>query len=217
MREVILLYSPSSLHAYIDLPLGTSDTIKLFIFGENSSVTITGTVEISGADEPSAPVEDDDISCSEKFKDAELKSTYTMTIKEDAKDSLGWYLYPQFGTWSYVVDDGTGETQVKSVAGADAWWTGTAANKTSSYVVGDGKTLTFYTWMGAAGTMILEGSSSAGAATINPYDTDNGWGDSVSAWKENETREKISPDDAQSIKIEISRSGNTQIAKFYTL
>ena len=176
-------------------------------------------ISVSGdGDEPSdTPEEDDEISCSEKFKDAELKSTYTMTIAEDAKDSLGWYLYPQFGTWSYVVDDGTGETQVKSVAGVDDWWKGTAANKTSSYVVGDGKTLTFYTWISAAGTMILEGSSSAGAATINPYDTDNGGGDSVSAWKENETRKAISPDGAQSIKIEISRSGNTQIAKFYTL
>ncbi|MCH5291747.1 MAG: hypothetical protein J1D88_08355 [Treponema sp.] len=177
-----------------------------------------GDGEEEGDEEEKKEDEDEpNIPCSEKFKDAKLQATYTMTIAAAAVDNLGWYLYPQYGKWSYVVDDGNGETEVKSVVGANDWWKGTDANKTAHYVIKDGDTLTFYTWINEPGTMILEGSSTAGAATINPYDTDNGWGDSVGSWGKDDSRTEISPDDAQSIKIVITRDGDTQVAKFYTL
>jgi len=155
----------------------------------------------------------------EKYSEATLKATYTMTVTDTAKDDLAWYLYPQWGTWSYVVDNGDGEeSDIASVSGASAWWAGQAGHITDKYSVSDGDTLTFYFWTSdTTCTMIIEGySTSASAyADVNYHNTDAGWGDCVSAWGANDSRTAIEANAAQSIKVEISRSGTTQILKVY--
>lgn len=158
-------------------------------------------------------------SYADSYANATLMSTYTMTIADTAKDDLAWYLYPQWGTWSYVVDEGDGEeSDVASVTGFGDWWKGSDSNKGTKHIVEDGKTLTFYLWTSdATCTMILEGYSSSAAtyADINYHDTNPGWGDAVSAWGSSDSRTAIDPNAAQSVKIEITRSGNTQVAKIY--
>ncbi len=156
----------------------------------------------------------------EKYSDATLKATYTMTVTDTAKDDLAWYLYPQWGTWSYVVDKGDGEeSDLASVSGASTtWWAGQDGHITDKYSVSDGDTLTFYFWTSdTISTMIIEGYSTSAAAyaDVNYHDTDNGWGDCVSAWGSSDSRTAIEANTAQSIKVEISRSGTTQILKVY--
>jgi len=167
------------------------------------------------------------VSYADAYANASLQATYTMTVADTAADDLGWYLYPQLGTWTYVVDDGSGESDPASVSGAGSWWKGSSANKSSSYTIADGGTLTFYiSTSNTTCAMILEGYSStnaaanagaesAGYADINYHDTDDGWGTAVSAWGTSDSRTAISFDAAQSVKIVITRSGTTQTAKIY--
>ncbi len=170
------------------------------------------------------------INYKEKFSSATLQATYTMTVADDAKDDLAWYLYPQWGTWTYVVDEGDGnESDAASVSGVAEWWAGTDTNKSARYSVQNGKTLTFYVTTTDTGcTMILEAYSAAyaashsdienpGFADINYHDTDNGWGTAISAWGTSDSRTAISANAAQSVKITITRSGTSQILKIYKL
>ena len=158
-------------------------------------------------------------SYAEKYAAAELKSTYTMTLIDSAKDDLSWYLYPQFGAWTYVVDDGSGEKGAALVSGAEAWWQGTDANKTAKYTISDGGKLTLYASTSATnGTLIIEGFSAATNkyADVNPHgsaDTDS-WGEAVSSWTRNVTGITAG---GMSLKIEISRNGATQTVKIYKL
>ena len=158
-------------------------------------------------------------SYAEKYAVAELKSTYTMTLIDSAKDDLSWYLYPQFGAWNYVVDDGSGEKDSALVSGAEAWWQGTDLNKSAKYTISDGGKLTLYASTTATnGTLVIEGVSSAANkyATINPHgsaDTDS-WGEAVSSWTRNVAGVTAG---VLSLKIEITRNGATQVLKIYKL
>ena len=158
-------------------------------------------------------------SYAEKYAAAELKSTYTMTLIDSAKDDLSWYLYPQFGAWNYVVDDGSGEKDSALVSGAEAWWQGTDLNKSAKYTISDGGKLTLYASTTATkGTLVIEGVSSAANkyATINPHgsaDTDS-WGEAVSSWTRNVAGVTAG---VLSLKIEITRNGATQVLKIYKL
>ena len=157
----------------------------------------------------------------EQYANATLMSTYTMTIADDAKDDLAWYLYPQWGTWSYVVDEGDGEeSEVASVTGTNAWWAGDDTNKGTKHVVTDGKTVAFYLWTTDSGcTMILHGYSATmnKYAGINYHNADDCFSDDnavITSYTAG-TNTAIAPNAAQSVKIEISRSGATQVAKIY--
>ena len=157
------------------------------------------------------------MSYAESYAAATLQSTYTMTLTDAAKDDLAWYLYPQFGTWKYVVDEGSGESEAATLSAAEAWWKGSDENKSSKYTISDGGKLTIYTSTTATnGTMVIEGfSESANTyATLNIHgsaDTDS-WGDAVNSWTRSVTEITAG---ALSLKIEISRSGATQTVKVY--
>lgn len=154
----------------------------------------------------------------EQYATASLKSTYTMSLAAAAKDDLAWYLYPQYGDWTVVVDDGSGESEAVTVSGANVWWNGADENKSAKYTLSDGGSVTFYASTSATnGTMVVEGySSSANAyATLNIHgaaDTDS-WGDAVSSWQRNLSAITAG---SLSLKIEISRSGDTQTLKVYS-
>lgn len=174
-------------------------------FWGNRKGTVTGTPGVK-------------TSYADKYASATLKSTYTMSIKEAEKDDLAWYLYPQYGSWTYVIDDGSGETIPTSVSGADAWWTGNDENKTAKKIIADGGKLIFYASSAATnGTLVVEGKSASANtyATLNIHGSNNNdyWGDAVSSWTTNVTGITAG---ALSLKIEISRSGNIQTVKIYT-
>ena len=178
---------------------GTQKTLDKTYWGKKVSGTIQGYAE--------------------KYAAAELKSTYTMTLIDSAKDDLSWYLYPQFGAWNYVVDDGSGEKDSALVSGAEAWWQGTDLNKSAKYTIPDGGKLTLYASTTATnGTLVIEGVSSVANkyATINPHgsaDTDS-WGEAVSSWTRNVAGVTAG---VLSLKIEITRNGATQVLKIYKL
>ncbi|MBR1404128.1 MAG: family 43 glycosylhydrolase [Treponema sp.] len=153
----------------------------------------------------------------DKYASAALQSTYTMTITDAAKNDLGWYLYPQWGTWTYVVDDGSGETEPASVSGAGEWWTGSEENQTSKYTIADGGTLTFYvSTTDTVCTMTLKGYSASANTDvgINYHNDNDCWGEAKSSYIAG-TNTAIAANSAQSVKIEITRNGATQTAKIY--
>ena len=153
----------------------------------------------------------------DRYASATLQATYTLTISDSAKNDLAWYLYPQYGSWSYVVDDGSGETDSEFASGADSWWAGQDGHISTKHVIPDGGTLIFYTGTTASnGTLVIEGYSSVAEtyADIDPHTVDNGWGDAVSVWGTNDSRTKIGYE-AQNLKIVITRNGTTQIVKIY--
>ena len=158
-----------------------------------------------------------EVTYAESYAAATLQSTYTMTLTDAAKDDLAWYLYPQFGTWKYVVDEGSGESEPATLSAAEAWWKGSDENKSTKHTLSDGGKLTIYASTSATnGTMVIEGfSESANTyATLNIHgsaDTDS-WGDAVSSWTRSVTGITAG---ALSLKIEISRSGATQTVKVY--
>ena len=109
-----------------------------------------------------------------------------------------------------------------SVTGAnadDGWWKGTDTNKSTKYIVEDGKTLTIYTSTTNSNIgLVIEGMSSSSGkyATINPHDnaTTGAWGEAITSWGTSDSRTSL-PYTAMSLKITIERSGSQLVLKVY--
>ncbi|MCH5290844.1 MAG: family 43 glycosylhydrolase [Treponema sp.] len=185
-----------------------------------STIVYTGTVNDGAQSCTYWGKKDKHGSYEDLFKNAKLQSTYTMTVADNAKNDLAWYIYAQIGDYTIATDD-----ESETIKGAGDWWKNGPESKSTKRIVSPGQDLTLYVITASPNTgIVLEGySETAGTyVTINPHattDKTNGgkWGDAVTAWGDSTDKRTSLPYTEMSLKIIISNYGSKQIVSIYKL
>lgn len=138
-----------------------------------------------------------------------VEKTALATVKfsvPDNADSMAFYFYPQYGTWT-VTTDGTEET----VTAAEGWWTGSESNQSAHKTVADGGGYVI-TAVSTSSTVTPVFEAQDGANNYLDIDLVN-----YNAWANPDTSntvtaqswEKVAVTSGKTVECSIQRSGTT--------